>query len=98
MVAVLVIGMMVGLGLVGFLDDFLKTRKQRSLGLGGWSKIAGQVIVGTVFAVFAILPEFPDENGLTPASTLHLVRPRHPVARPVRVGPGHRRRSCSCSG
>ena len=37
-VGMLVIGMMVGLGLVGFVDDFLKTRKQRSLGLGGWSK------------------------------------------------------------
>jgi phospho-N-acetylmuramoyl-pentapeptide-transferase len=31
----LVLFMMVGLGLVGFLDDFLKTRHQRSLGLGG---------------------------------------------------------------
>src|SRR5688572_15137112 len=68
MVAVLVLGMMVGLGLVGFLDDFLKTRKQRSLGLGGWSKIVGQMIVATVFALLAILPEFTDENDLTPAS------------------------------
>ena len=68
MVAVLVLGMMVGLGLVGFLDDYLKTRKQRSLGLGGWSKIAGQVVVATVFALLAILPVFTDENGLTPAS------------------------------
>ncbi|MCS0497949.1 phospho-N-acetylmuramoyl-pentapeptide-transferase [Protaetiibacter mangrovi] len=67
MVAMLVIGMMVGLGLVGFVDDFLKTRKQRSLGLGGWSKIAGQVIVATVFGVLAL--NFPDENDLTPAST-----------------------------
>jgi phospho-N-acetylmuramoyl-pentapeptide-transferase len=72
-VAILVLGMMVGLGLVGFVDDFLKTRKQRSLGLGGWSKIAGQVIVATVFAVLAL--NFPDENGLTPASTyISLVR------------------------
>lgn len=68
MVAVLVIGMMAGMGLIGFLDDFLKTRKQRSLGLGGWSKIVGQVIIGTVFAVLAIHPEFLDENGLTPGS------------------------------
>jgi phospho-N-acetylmuramoyl-pentapeptide-transferase len=68
MVAVLVIGMMAGMGLIGFLDDFLKTRKQRSLGLGGWSKIVGQVIVGSIFAVLAIHPEFLDENGLTPGS------------------------------
>ena len=75
MVAVLVLGMMLGLGLVGFLDDYLKTRKQRSLGLGGWSKIVGQVIVATVFALLAILPVFTDENGLTPASgSISLVR------------------------
>jgi phospho-N-acetylmuramoyl-pentapeptide-transferase len=65
-VGFLVIFLMVGLGLVGFLDDFLKTRKQRSLGLGGWSKIAGQVFVAAIFAVLALTS--PDENGLTAAS------------------------------
>lgn len=69
MVGVLVFGMAGGLGLVGFIDDFTKTRKQRSLGIGGWTKIAGQTIVGTVFAVFAITESFRDENDLTPAST-----------------------------
>lgn len=66
LVAFLVMFLMVGLGIVGFIDDYIKTRKQRSLGLGGWAKIAGQVIVATIFAVIAI--NFPDENGLTPAS------------------------------
>jgi phospho-N-acetylmuramoyl-pentapeptide-transferase len=69
MVGVLVFGMAFGLGLVGFIDDFIKTRKQRSLGIGGWTKIVGQVIIGTGFAVFAITENFRDENGLTPAST-----------------------------
>jgi phospho-N-acetylmuramoyl-pentapeptide-transferase len=69
MVGVLVFGMAFGLGLVGFVDDFAKIRRQRSLGIGGWTKIAGQVIVGTVFAVFAITENFRDENNLTPAST-----------------------------
>jgi phospho-N-acetylmuramoyl-pentapeptide-transferase len=69
MVGVLVFGMAFGLGLVGFVDDFTKTRKQRSLGIGGWTKIVGQVIVGSVFAVFAITENFRDENDLTPAST-----------------------------
>jgi phospho-N-acetylmuramoyl-pentapeptide-transferase len=68
LVAFLVMFLMVGLGLVGFLDDFLKTRNQRSLGLGGWSKILGQVIVAGIFAVLAL--NFPDENNLTPASTI----------------------------
>jgi phospho-N-acetylmuramoyl-pentapeptide-transferase len=50
----LVLLMFVGMGLVGFTDDFLKTRHQRSLGLGGWAKILGQVIVGSLFAVLAL--------------------------------------------
>jgi len=64
----LVIYLMVGLGVIGFIDDFLKTRKQRSLGLGGWSKVAGQVIVAGGFAALAL--NFPDANGLTPASSM----------------------------
>jgi len=65
--ALLVIFMMVGLGLVGFLDDFLKVRKQNSAGLPGVLKIIGQVAVAAVFALVAIA--FKDNNGLTPAST-----------------------------
>lgn len=65
--AMLVILMAVGAGIVGFIDDFLKTRKQQSLGLGGWAKIAGQVIVAVVFAVLAL--QFADDEELTPAST-----------------------------
>ena len=65
--ALLVIFMMLGLGLVGFVDDLLKVRNQRSLGLGGWAKIIGQGMVAIVFAFLAL--QFPDENGFTPAST-----------------------------
>lgn len=50
----LVLLMMVGLGVVGFLDDFTKVRHQRSLGLTGWAKILGQVLVAVVFAVLAL--------------------------------------------
>lgn len=65
--ALLVLLLMVGLGAVGFLDDYLKVRKRQSLGLGGWAKIAGQVVVGVVFAVLAL--NLPDQYGQTPAST-----------------------------
>jgi len=68
LVATLVIFLMVGLGFVGFIDDFLKTRKQRSLGLGGWAKILGQVIVSTIFAFLAL--SMPDENDLTPGGNV----------------------------
>jgi len=63
----LVLFMMVGLGGVGFIDDFLKTRNQRSLGLGGWAKIAGQLIVAVAFGLLAL--NFPNRYGLTPATT-----------------------------
>ncbi len=65
--ALLVILMAVGAGAVGFVDDFMKTRKQQSLGLGGWAKIAGQVLIAIVFAVLAL--RFPNAEGVTPAST-----------------------------
>ncbi|HEY1106114.1 MAG TPA: phospho-N-acetylmuramoyl-pentapeptide-transferase [Agromyces sp.] len=63
----LVLLMMVGLGIVGFVDDFLKTRKKQSLGLGGWAKVGGQMIVAVVFALLAL--QFPNQQGVTPAST-----------------------------
>jgi len=63
----LVLFMLVGLGLVGFIDDYIKTHKQRSLGLGGWQKIFGQGVVATVFAILAL--QFPSADRLTPAST-----------------------------
>lgn len=66
MSALLVLLMMVGLGIVGFIDDFLKTRNQRSLGLGGWAKVGGQVVVATIFAILAV--NFPNEQHETPAS------------------------------
>ena len=63
----LVLFMMVGLGVVGFIDDFLKTRKKQSLGLGGWAKVAGQVIIAGAFALLAI--QWPNDRGVTPADT-----------------------------
>ena len=64
---VLVLFLMTGLGLVGFVDDFLKLFMKRSLGLRSGQKLVGQVIVGAIFAVLVI--HFPDGYDLTPAST-----------------------------
>ncbi|GGS22116.1 phospho-N-acetylmuramoyl-pentapeptide-transferase [Streptomyces daghestanicus] len=63
----LVLGLMVGMGLVGFLDDYIKIVKRRSLGLRAKAKMAGQLIVGIAFAVLAL--QFADSRGNTPAST-----------------------------
>ena len=64
---VLVLFLMVGLGVVGFLDDYLKISQQDSTGLRPRYKLVGQFLVATGFAVMALL--FPDENGNAPAST-----------------------------
>lgn len=63
----LVLLLMTGLGVVGFLDDYLKISNQRSLGLRPRAKLIGQFLVATAFAVLALL--FPDSSGNTPAST-----------------------------
>ena len=65
--AVLVLFLMTGLGVVGFLDDFIKISRQRSLGLRARWKIVGQGLVGVTFAVAAL--QFPNQNFRTPAST-----------------------------
>lgn len=65
--AVFVLLMMVGLGIVGFVDDYIKTHHRRSLGLRPWAKILGQVVVAVLFIVLGL--NFPDRNGVTPLDT-----------------------------
>ncbi len=67
--ALLLLFLLVGLGTVGFLDDYIKIAKQRSLGLRSKAKFAGQTLVAVVFGVLALTR--PDERGQTPAS-LHV--------------------------
>src|SRR3984885_15913293 len=42
----LVLFLMTGLGLVGFIDDYLKLFMRRSLGLRSGTKLLGQLVVG----------------------------------------------------
>ena len=62
----LVLFLMTGLGFVGFLDDYIKISRQRSLGLRTVQKLVGQAVVGIVFAVLALRME--NANYVTPAS------------------------------
>ena len=62
----LVLFLMVGLGAVGFIDDYIKISKQRSLGLRSGAKFLGQGFVAIVFAIGAL--QFENDRGLTPAS------------------------------
>lgn len=65
--AVLVLFLMAGLGFIGFLDDFIKIKNQRSLGLRPVPKLVGQSVVSVVFAVLVL--QFPNGQFRTPAST-----------------------------
>jgi phospho-N-acetylmuramoyl-pentapeptide-transferase len=72
----LVLFLMTGLGIIGFLDDFIKISKQRSLGLRSRQKLAGQVLVGVLFAILAL--NFPNDRFRTPASPfISFVRDTH---------------------
>lgn len=50
----LAMGTIVALGGLGFLDDFIKIRKSRSLGLQSRAKFLGQLVIAIVFAIVAI--------------------------------------------
>ena len=63
----LVIVMMVGVGSIGFVDDFLKVRRNNSTGLSGPLKIAGTVLVAIAFAIVSL--NYVDPQGVTPASS-----------------------------
>lgn len=54
MEGLLVAGMLVFCGLLGFVDDILKTARLRSLGLQARYKIAAQLIIALVFSYLAI--------------------------------------------
>jgi phospho-N-acetylmuramoyl-pentapeptide-transferase len=46
----LVVGAMVSMGALGFIDDFMKIRRERSLGLNKTAKLVGQAVVAVGFA------------------------------------------------
>jgi phospho-N-acetylmuramoyl-pentapeptide-transferase len=44
----------VGLGVLGFIDDFIKVRRRRSLGLSKTAKILGQAVIAVAFGLIAV--------------------------------------------
>jgi phospho-N-acetylmuramoyl-pentapeptide-transferase len=64
--ALLVISLIVGLGFIGFLDDWLKISRKQSLGLTAKQKLFGQAVVAGGFAYAGL--HFKDESGLAPIS------------------------------
>jgi phospho-N-acetylmuramoyl-pentapeptide-transferase len=49
----LALGIVVGLGILGFVDDYIKVHKRRSLGLSKRWKFAGQGVLAVIFALLA---------------------------------------------
>ncbi|WP_405498077.1 phospho-N-acetylmuramoyl-pentapeptide-transferase [Nocardia sp. NBC_00511] len=60
----LVMGLATALGCVGFLDDLIKLRKGRNLGLTAAGKYIGQLTAAIVFGVLAL--QFKNSHGMTP--------------------------------
>ncbi|HHV22610.1 MAG TPA: phospho-N-acetylmuramoyl-pentapeptide-transferase [Propionibacterium sp.] len=64
--SVLALFLFLGAGLIGFLDDWTKISKQRSLGLDSKGKMIGLAIVAIIFGILAL--QFENRRGLSPAS------------------------------
>jgi phospho-N-acetylmuramoyl-pentapeptide-transferase len=64
--ALLVIGLVVALGFIGYLDDWLKVSRQNSRGLPGRYKLLGQAIAAGIFGYLGL--QFADQDSLTPIS------------------------------
>lgn len=62
----LIVGVMLFLGLIGFVDDYIKVVKKDKSGLAGSVKVAGQVVAGSVLgAVLYWWPEFSEFHTLS---------------------------------
>lgn len=82
--ALLVIGLVIALGLIGFIDDYLKISRKQSLGLTGKQKLLAQALIASLFGYLGI--QFADLDGLTPISlNLSTVRDTSLVLGPVLV-------------
>ena len=82
--ALLLLLLYVGLGTVGFLDDFIKIYKQRNLGLRSKAKFIGQTLIAVVFAAASLWPALADDRGQTPASAaVSFIRDSNRLVLPV---------------
>lgn len=63
----IVLGLTLALGLVGFADDAIKLFLKRNLGLNKTAKLVAQFAIAIVFGL--LIRAFPNGDGLTPGST-----------------------------
>lgn len=53
-----IIGVFIGFGLVGFIDDYLKVKKKQNLGFSSLQKLIAQIIVTCIFVFINIIPQY----------------------------------------
>jgi phospho-N-acetylmuramoyl-pentapeptide-transferase len=88
MSALLLLGLFLGLGTVGFLDDFIKIYKQRNLGLRSKAKFIGQTLVAVLFGWLVLwdVHPFTDHRGQTPGGhSISFTRDLDKIALPTVV-------------
>ncbi|WP_144126126.1 phospho-N-acetylmuramoyl-pentapeptide-transferase [Catellatospora sichuanensis] len=61
------LGVFVFCGAIGFIDDYMKVAGKSSAGLSAKGKLLGQLLVGTIFGIIAMY--YPSSNGETVGST-----------------------------
>ncbi len=64
----LLLGLLVACGVLGFIDDWTKITNRRSLGLTSRGKLIGQLLIGLSFGLAAL--SFPNQYGETPGSRM----------------------------
>jgi phospho-N-acetylmuramoyl-pentapeptide-transferase len=75
---VVLLGLLVGLGALGFIDDYLKVRQRNSLGLAPRFKLLGQVVIGAGLGAVALwVPSKNIELETVADSTVSFVRDLH---------------------
>ena len=80
----LLLFLLIGMGTVGFLDDYLKIRHRRSLGLNKTAKLVGQLVIGLTFAVLALVEDGADGTAVA-TTTVSFVRDIAPLTMPAFV-------------
>src|SRR5699024_4384162 len=55
----LLLFVLLGYGLLGFLDDFIKVALKRNLGLTSKQKLLGQIVIAVIFYVTLVMNDFP---------------------------------------
>lgn len=66
-----VVGITVGFGLLGFIDDFIKVVMRRSLGLRAYQKLVGQFVLAVLLSVVAVKALGRGTDVAIPFTTVH---------------------------